>query len=411
MDVEELLPKPPYYYQPIVISVSYILIFVTVWIIIIGYVNALMLKDKITKDWENERCKSGIFIGGKDNLNFCIKQILSGVISKSTFPLTYGANELTTFYGGLAQQLQSVRNMFAYIRASVSNIIRDILGRTMGVLIPIQTLFITVNDIFSRAVAVFATGMYMGIATILTMKKILETILTFVIVILISLAALIVVMWIFPFTWASAILFTTIFVSISVPLLMFVKTVSKVTDLGVPSIPKKPHVCFDKYTAISLRNGGHIPIYKIKLGHQLIDGSIVTAKFKLSASKCNMYYLNGVFVTGTHLVKWKSTWIPVSKHPDSITIPNYHKPYVYCINTTSKIIQIGEMIFTDWDEMLDEDFRRMFPHSTIELIDGTKRVKDVNIGDMLQNGTTVTGIVNVSHKHNRNRKEIAIYAE
>ncbi len=414
MDVEELLPKPPYYYQPLFISVSYIILFLTLWIIIMGYIYSLIMKTEIENDWANQRCKGGIFMGGKENLDFCIKQIMASVVSKSTSPLTYGATELTTFYAGLSQQIQSARNMLAYIRASITNIVRDILGRTMGVFIPIQVLFITINDMFYRAIAIFTTAMYMGIATILTMKKILETILTFIIVILISLASLIVIMWIFPFTWASAILFTAIFVSISIPLLMFVKTVSKVTDLGIPSLPKKPHVCFDKYTAIKLSTGGYCPIFRLKLGEILADGSKVTAKLKLSVLKSEMYYLNGIFVTGSHLVKWKTTWIPVSNHPNSIKVPSYTKPYVYCINTTNGLIKIGDMIFTDWDEMLEEDFSRKFPHSLVELNNGQKKIKDINIGDILIDGQTVTGIaklLNKTTKKNKKEKQISIYTE
>jgi hypothetical protein len=414
MDVEELLPKPPYYYQPLFISVSYIILFLTLWIIIMGYIYSLIMKSEIEKDWANQRCKGGIFIGGKENIDFCIKQIMSGVVSKATYPLTYGATELSSLYGGLSQQIQSSRNMLAYIRSSITNIVRDILGRTMGVFIPIQVIFITINDMFYRAIAVFTTAMYMGIATILTMKKILETILTFIIVILISLASLIIAMWIFPFTWASAILFTAIFVSISVPLFMFVKTVSKVTDLGIPSLPKKPHVCFDKYTAIKLSTGGYCPIFRLKLGEQLSDGSIVTAKLKLSVSKSEMYYLNGVFVTGSHLVKWKTTWIPVSNHPNSIKVPNYTKPYVYCINTTNGKITIGDMIFTDWDEMLEEDFSRKFPHSMVELRNGKKKMKDIEIGDILSDGKKVTGIAKLLNKKTEDKNkedQISIYTE
>lgn len=404
MDVEELLPRPPYYYQSPFISISYIIIFAAVWVIIMTAIYAASMKEQIEADWPNQRCKAGLFIGGKDNIAFCTKQIIAGVTAEATQPLTYGASQMTGVFGNVSNQLQSVRVMLDYLRNSMSNIVRDILGRTMMVIIPLQTTIITVKDVINRMIAVLTTAMYMGIATILTMKQILETIVNFVIVILISLAALIVVMWVFPFTWSAAILFTAIFVSISIPLLGFVKAVSKVTDLGIMNIPKAPHVCFDKYTAIQLRNGSPCPMFRLKLGEQLADGSFVTAKLKLLADKCKMYYLNGVLVTGSHLVKWKTTWIPVEKHPLAIRVPYYTRQYVYCINTTNGRIKVGGMTFTDWDEMLEEDFIRKRPSEKIHLAEGCKKIKNIKVGEKLKSGNIVTGVAKML-KQNRNKTD------
>jgi hypothetical protein len=149
-----------------------------------------------------------------------------------------------------------------------------------------------------------------------------------------------------------------------------------------------------------------IPIYKIKIGDILKDGSCVVSTIKLDVGESIMYYLNGILVTGSHLVKYQSTWIPVSFHPLAIMIPNYKRKYIYCLNTSSGIIQIGETIFTDWDEMLDSDFTYNKKNTQIKLINGENiPIKKIKIGEVLITGESVTGIVKTLCTSKMNNKK------
>jgi hypothetical protein len=404
MDSNEIVP--PYYRMSPFVSIIVVIVALVGWMIGMTTLYAYDHLDYVRSHWNTEKCKpTGLLVGGQDNLHECVKPILGEVVGKATAPLSYGALGLTTIFVDLTQALQQLRGMFDYLRVSLTNITREIFGRIVNLMIPLQTMMLTMRDIVARMYAVFATALYMGVATIMTMKKVLEMILTFVIIILISLAALIILMWIFPFSWAMAATFTAIFVSISIPLVMFAAAVGKVTDLGIPKIPSKPHVCFDKYTKFRLarkyEGEDHdeadplvVPIYKLKLGDVLQDGSVVVSKMKLEKGDAEMYYLNGVLVSGTHLVKHKMTWIPVSMHPQAIELPVYRRKTIYCINTSSGRIHLENNEFTDWNEMLDVDFIYIKKHSKVELSNGLLvPIQDVRLGDVLQNGRRVTGCV------------------
>ena len=158
-------------------------------------------------------------------------------------------------------------------------------------------------------------------------------------------------------------------------------------------MPKKPHMCFDEYTAIPLHTGEIRYISCLKLGDVLADGSIVTATLKLSAQNTRMYYLNGVFVTGTHLVNHLYTWIPVESHPDSVPIPWYTSSLVYCVNTTSGKLSIKQDVYTDWDEMLTSDFVLSPNNTPVVLRDRIASIRDCKVGDILVDGNIITGIV------------------
>jgi len=158
-------------------------------------------------------------------------------------------------------------------------------------------------------------------------------------------------------------------------------------------------------------------IVDIQVGDILSDSNVVTAKFKLSSFGSEMYSLNDVIVSHSHTVRHNLKWISVSDHPDAINIVEYNEPHIYCLNTSSKEIIINGMQFVDWDEIytdkhmdnlkthaklnssssihteMDSGFIR---NAKINLYDGTsKEIRNIQIGDILQEGERVYGIVEI----------------
>lgn len=398
--MSSVLPPPDYSRLSPFTSISYVIIFIVIWSIVMFSIYVSLHLKYIKDNWATERCKpEGIWIGGEDNLQQCMKGVMGEVVGEATAPLSYATVVVSQVFMALSNGVQDIRNMISYVRSSMKDIAQDIVGRLANIMIPLQSMLITMQDLFRKTQAVLISCLYVGISTILTMKQILKMIVTYVIIILISLAAIIIAMWIFPFSWAVAAAFTAIFVSISIPLAKFLEQVSKITDLGVPSVPSKPHMCFDKYTPIEMADGTLRPLYKVRVGDVLKHDGIVCSKLKLSIGECAMYNLNGVYVTESHLVQYRTTWIPVGFHPLAKKVPKYSRDVVYCLNTQSGLLRILGNTFTDWDEMLDEDFQYISKRRMIELKNGIMiPIKSVSIGDVLYNGKKVTGIVKTYYK-------------
>jgi hypothetical protein len=100
---------------------------------------------------------------------------------------------------------------------------------------------------------------------------------------------------------------------------------------------------------------------------------------------------------------------------------NYYEPYIYCISTESKYINIENIVFFDWDEITEEEVSRLktnlkyelpfnfnknmihcyldsgfSPDTKIELEDGRcVNIKDIEINDILKFGENVLGIVKI----------------
>ena len=167
-------------------------------------------------------------------------------------------------------------------------------------------------------------------------------------------------------------------------------------------------------------------ISEIKVGDILLNNNEVTAVIKVETQGSTMYYLDGVYVSDTHKIFYYGKWITIREHPDSIKLFEYNEPYLYCLNTTNKIIQIKNYLFTDWDEVYNNDIDILKQNAIISIknytdihtkLDGGfyksteiklqnnlyKNIQDIKIGDVLENGEKVYGLVVINGSNMNNQ--------
>ena len=149
---------------------------------------------------------------------------------------------------------------------------------------------------------------------------------------------------------------------------------------------------------------------------------------QLSSAHQTTYILNGIIVTGNHSVyHTEKGWISVEKHPDSAVLNNFTEPFVYCLNTDSKTISLGNTIYADWDDLDEIDIKDMqktcvnvgllpknftmkdihyyldngfHEESIVKLQYGASTtIKDIAIGDVLMNGEKVVGKIKIDAKN------------
>jgi hypothetical protein len=181
-------------------------------------------------------------------------------------------------------------------------------------------------------------------------------------------------------------------------------------------IPKTK--CFDKDTLLIMNDGSLKKIIDIEVGDILSENNAITAKIKIATEGSIMYNLNNVIVSDSHMVRYKNKWINVYKHPSARQVGSYNEEFLYCLNTTHKIIKINDTIFTDWDEIYDETLNRVLNNDVIPLVNtelihkfldcgfvkSTKvalendlyvDINKIKINDILENGEKVYGIVEI----------------
>jgi hypothetical protein len=362
-----------------------IIIFVVVTILLIIIVLYYTSKSKIGEikdDWVKQRCHPFVipFAGvinkpdnksvvqfTEENFKYCIDNILTDISGYILQPLEFITTQLDSVYQGLGTDIQSGRGMMDYIRNKYSGFTREIMDKLLNSVVPIQTFIIGVKDINSKILGILTVALYTFLGSFETLQSLFQP---------------------------------------------------------ISDIPRK---CFDENTLLIMNNGEKKKIKHIKVGDILLHNNEVVTTIKLSSKDTHMYKLNNIIVSESHMVYYNNKWICVAKHPDAVICENYSKKYIYSLNVNHKLFIINNVIFSDWDEIvnianvdyilnkiknikqvnnIDCPFENKDIHKYLEggFLENTfinmqngisKSIKDVNVGDILENGENVYGKVEI----------------
>jgi hypothetical protein len=424
-------------------SVFLFILLTVVVFIVHSYYNVLIRIQPIKEDWLNQRCKPDVipFAGlinrpenktitefTQENFNYCLQNILVPVTSISVEPINYIVNSFQYINDDLVGAINNIRGLFDTVRNDFLSISSDIFGRLINFLIPIQQIIVKMRDTFAKITGVAVSAMYTSLGTYLTLKSLLGSVVSISIKLLIVLVGLIILSFAFlPWLLPMTLSLMSIYVAAAIPLAIIVVFLTQVmgvqVNMGIPSMPSMPAPsCFDKNTLIFLQNGDDKckPICEVKIGDVLMDGGVVTGIMKLDARDIEMYDLHGVIVSSTHSVKNGDTWMKVGECPYAKPVKNYSEPYIYCVNTNTKILPIFAkksitcLFFMDWDEVIpifemDKHEKRLLTSDVHTYFDGgfssdvpivladktTVNICDVKVGDILEHGEKVYGVVEI----------------
>jgi hypothetical protein len=415
----------------------FIFIFITIiLILIIHYCITKSNAEEIIRDWPNQRCNPLIipYAGyithpegttaseyTKENFNYCTQRILSSITGPAVEPYAY---IVSVFYGVINQlndSVQYVRAIFDRIRNVILAVVQNILNRLLNILAPLQNIILGAKDILNKTQAMMTSILFSALGAYYALKSLFGAIAQFIANILIALAILIFIVYtlsiIFPPLAIKGGILIGFFLLTSIPFALLLAFMGEYLGIYGYKIPRLK--CFDKNTLIKMNDGTNKKICEIQLGDVLENNNEVTACIKVETKGSNMYFLNNIIVSDTHIVQYEQNWIPVSKHPQAIKIAVYNEPYLYCLNTSSKTIKINNSLFTDWDEIYNNNINKILYNNSIQLDElkdihskldsgfdgytkiklhnGTyKNIKDIEIGEKLQNGEIVYGLVIVN---------------
>jgi len=415
-----------------------IFIFMTLFVFLVfSYCKVMQTKESIANDWTNQRCKpQNIAFAGlithpegttafqytNDNFQYCVQNILTNITGYALAPFQFMMKALTQIFVALSNAIQQIREVIDKLRNNFKTFAQDILSRILNVMTPIQKMMIALMDTFQKIQGVMTGGLYTMLGTYYTLQALMGAILELVVKILIALVIIIVGLWILPFTWPVAASMSAIFLAVAIPLAIIIYFMSEVLHIKSSALPQLR--CFDRKTKITLIDGSCKYIEDINPTDVLIDGSTVTAKIKVSSKDLDMYNLNGIIISESHIVKHENRWIPVREHPNASIINNYNEPFLYCLNTSTKTIIINDIVFTDWDEIYEETLEYILKYKTpkkcedisllvdcgfqqntkIRLVNKEKPINKILIGDILSTGGIVYGIVELTNNNLGNEK-------
>jgi hypothetical protein len=410
-----------------------IFIVITLFVFLVySYCKVMQTRQSIADDWINQRCKPQNipFAGyitkpeGKtefeytgENFQYCVQNILVNITGYALAPFQYMISSLTNIFSMLSDSIDKIREFVNLIRNSIQHFTEDVFQRIFNVMIPIQQIFISLIDTFNKIQGVMTAGLYTMLGSYYTLKSLMGAILELIIKVLITIVVIVVGLWILPFTWPAAAVTTVVFLSIAIPLSIIIFFMTEILHIQTSGIPKLR--CFDKNTTVILNDLSTKHIEELRPGDILQNNVTIMSTIKVTSNNLNMYNLNGIIVSESHIVNYNESWIPIREHPDACLINNYIEPYLYCLNTSTKTIVLNGITFTDWDEIYGDNLLTVLKyksiHSTkninptldkglhkntiINLLHSKKSISQINIGDILSTRGIVYGIVEL-HKPN-----------
>jgi hypothetical protein len=405
--------------------------------------------DLIKSDWPNQKCNPLLmpFAGfinkptNKTNLEFtaenftgCIMSILEYITQISFNPFQIVMKILADAINYLVDSFNMMRGLLDKMRASFGGLFDQMYAAMSNLMVAFINFIVKIKDSMAKANGLLTAALYTLYGAYMAMESLFLSMINLMVIILIVIAGIMILficvaVGLFPVFPVgpvlagpfvqSAMLTSIVFICILIPVVWFMIMLMRVLRLSSPPAPQHPS-CFAEATLIPLFEAGKTKCIKdIKLGDKLKDGGSVTAIMQFAAAEQNLYMLNGTLVTGEHRVYHPELeWIKVKNHPDSQYIPNFNEPYVYCLNTDTKVFVIGETLFSDWDDIdtdvldslekncvsLPRNFtyadihiyleNGLHPDTTVKRMDGSLvALKDVKINDVLENNTKVLGVI------------------
>jgi hypothetical protein len=259
---------------------------------------------EIRENWPIYRCNPPYWVFSEnisEDFTYCVQNTQMNMMGYLLQPLNYMVSSLTSIGGAFGDAINNIRVMFSSIRTFVSDIIQNVFGVFLNMIVEFQKIIISIKDMVGKLIGIVVTIMYVLDGSIKTMNS----------------------------AWSG-------------PPGQLVRAIGS---------------CFDPKTKITLEDGKEYEMQNIPLGSVLKGGGKVFAVLKVDNTKKEpLYKIKGkyqdIFVTGEHFISDKLTkkWIQVKDYKNAMIQPNMILEHFSCLITTNGRIPIDNELFWDWED-------------------------------------------------------------
>jgi hypothetical protein len=259
---------------------------------------------EIKENWPVYRCNPPYWIFSEnisEDFTYCVQNTQMNMMGYLLQPMNYMISSLTSVGGGLNESINNIRVMFSSIRNFVSQIVENVFGVFLNLIVEFQKMIISIKDMVGKMIGIVVSIMYILDGSIKTMNS----------------------------AWSG-------------PPGQLVKAIGS---------------CFHPNTELTLFDGTRHKMEHIPLGSMLKDGSKVFAVLKVDNPKKEAVYKistnnQTIFVTGEHFVfnTTNNKWIQVKAYENAVLVPDFVPEYFSCLITSTRRIEIDGILFWDWED-------------------------------------------------------------
>jgi hypothetical protein len=331
----------------------------------------------VAANWDAKRCDPGVLpIAGffkpstdprtatefaKDNWIFCQKEYVQNAVRLAAqVPKDLAAAETATA-GVMSEATATLADVFTDVWTFCYQAYKAFMDRMAGVAQLAHNFMIQLHSIVYRLQAA-AISIAMGlISTIIAFINAIKVTLIVAIIIVGIILALMIILFFILAPVSSMFAIVASIIGATVVAVVSTIAATKVAELYTPG------ACFITGTPVSIVGGMTVPIESVKVGDTLGDGGRVTAVHHFWSAD-TVYAINGVHVTGDHLVAHPDrprTLIPARDYPGARAVKQGTLEWLrggrelWCLTTTTRRIPVrgdnGIIMFADWEEIPAED--------------------------------------------------------
>jgi hypothetical protein len=255
---------------------------------------------EIKENWTLYRCNPSYWVFSdnvSEDFTYCVQNTQMNMMGYLLEPLNYMVSALTNVGAGFSDSLNNARGMFSSIRGFITEIVGNVFGVFLNLIIEFQKIIISIKDMVGKLVGIVMTIMYVLDGSIKTMES----------------------------AWAG-------------PSGQIVRAIGS---------------CFHPDTLVQTMDDQWVPMGSVPLGSVLKDGGKVFAVLSIdNVKKEPVYQVGNTLVTGEHFV-WSQRakkWMQVRDLEEAILCSDNIPESFVCLITTTGRICMGDWIFWDWED-------------------------------------------------------------
>jgi len=338
----------------------------------IGYAISTVERVSVMNNWTDRRCGLPIMIAAaffkpdndmrtsaefaKDNFSFCMKSSIDSFLTLFMTPIHALFEKHVDAAGNAVNMVNVVRGIAQTMYNAFSSYLEQYYKKFNSTVFEMSRIVQYVRMAMQRMNAIALSLIYSGISFFRAMINAIQYIIRVVLIICGIMLVIIILLWF--------ILFPVIPIILAALGIIVASTLS-FSGLISPSLSsdaqdKMGGFCFAEGSKIS-NNGTIIPVEELKVGQDLGKKyGRVTTVIRMKGEGIPLYNLNGIYVSGSHLVQGtNSQWKSVMEDERAIKTEK-ESPVLYCFNTTTNTIPLVStddsiILFRDWEEIANED--------------------------------------------------------
>lgn len=345
----------------------------------LGYIMSTLERTGVMEHWTERRCELPVMMAARffkpdsdprtpadfssDNFSFCTQEYVEKFMALFMAPINALFGKQLGVTTAISDLMGSIRLMMQQMYNAFSSYLASYFKKFHSSVFQLSRVVQHLRMAMGRMSAVAMSMIYAGISAFRSMINSIQVIIRVILIICSIMLAIIIILFFVLFPVIPMIISTLTAVVTIVIALGSVMSSSIAGDAE----SKKSGFCFEQGTSVPvIRADGRIDIVaveNIRLGDQLSHGcGYITAILQMSAENVEMYELEGIRVSGSHLVQHPTMgtiWHSVDQDDRAQAIPPTLNR-IYCFNTTTHRIPILSkqhrvIQFRDWEEMDSTD--------------------------------------------------------